>query len=638
MRTELDPRRSRLAPGEPVVVDAPAAATRAAPASGAVRAAGPGRGAAAVSSLLDLQRSAGNASVGRLVARLEQSPDVATGAFVGSRSRPMLKPGDPGAAELQEKLAAAGATPAPDPTGTYDAPTRRAVVAFQRSHGLNADALVGPLTWGALDRVTGTPGLAVGPDQHAGTHLPTKDEQDKVQPLLHPEGGKDDTAWDGKGKGAQAAQNRAALEAEMQPSLTAALAAVMPDVRKWAAAPRMPIADMQPTGREAKRLADEQFRPLVAAAARTASQEAGVAGFDFTAGVNLFDAADKAARPPSAVAAAAFLAFTDKDSKAHLAAHHLQKDRSTEEEDFFFDHIAAPFAGVHKEELETYDQFGFSSAKPGKVMAQTTLDDPKFPNTPTTPGAPTPAARHLKWKMLRTLVHEYIHVLEHPAFTRARGSNDVMREGFCEMFTKEVMIPAVTAAQGGDAKIRIGVEGGDFPGFTPDMVPDYKPAGQYAGFLANAEGIRDAVGPANVHAAFFQGHVELMGLTPKGTRAAPATGDQDVVRVPSSVHTPFALAVLTGAGQEDILAANPTLPPNGPLPAKVKVPGCRYHRVVQAVQRDPASDAVVDRQGESKEQIATQNGVTVADLERANPGHRRRTPVADEELLVPVRG
>ena len=109
------------------------------------------------------------------------------------------------------------------------------------------------------------------------------------------------------------------------------------------------------------------------------------------------------------------------------------------------------------------------------------------------------------------------------------------------------------------------------------------------------------------------------------------------MKVPPVVHTPFALGVMTGSSADAILAANPGLKPNGPLPALVRVPGCRYHRVVEAVERDPATAAVSDRAVESAEQIATQNGVTVADLERANPGLNRRVPKAGEDLLIPLR-
>ena len=92
-----------------------------------------------------------------------------------------------------------------------------------------------------------------------------------------------------------------------------------------------------------------------------------------------------------------------------------------------------------------------------------------------------------------------------------------------------------------------------------------------------------------MRAAFFQGHVELLGLTPEGKKTAPAVaGNDDLVKVPPVVHTPHALAVLTGSSADTIMAANPGLPVKGPLPAKLHVPGCRYHRVVEAVEKAPA--------------------------------------------------
>ncbi|MEA2310928.1 MAG: hypothetical protein QOE28_896, partial [Solirubrobacteraceae bacterium] len=570
---------------------------------------------------------------------LQGSGDVATGSFSGSQTRKMLHLNDDGpfAVELQEKLNAAGAAPPVEPTGIFDAQTRRALIALQRGHGLQPDGIVGPLTWGALDRLTGTPGQPTGPDLHAGAHVPTKTESDQVQKLLHPEsGGADDTPWDGrKAAGGLGAVARLTLKNEMKAAMEPALTKIMVDVKQWKDAPRLDVKDLEPAGHEAKRLADDAFSPLVKSAARTQSQESGLAAFDYTAGVNLFDAAK---RPVDAFQGAAFIAFTDPAAKAATNAHHLRRDRSDEEGTFFDDEIASPFAADHKDDLETFERFGFSVAKGGKVFAQTTLSDPKFSNDAGPKGAPSPGARHLKWKMLHTLVHEYIHLLEHPAYTDARQGNDIMREGFCEMFAKEVMIPVTAAAKGGDSKLRVAVEGGDFPGFTPDLVPDYKPAPQYADFLKAAEGIRDAVGVANAKAAFFQGHVELLGLTTQGKQAPPAAdGSDGMVKVPAAVSTPFALAVLTGADQAAITAANPGLPPNGPLPSRVRVPGTRYHRVVEAIQRDPDTDKTVARQGETGEEIAAQNGITLADLMRANPGLNRRVPKPGEELLIPVR-
>ena len=131
------------------------------------------------------------------------------------------------------------------------------------------------MTWGALDRVTGTPSGTVGPDQHEGTHLPTAVEQDEIQKRLFPARGAEDAAWDGAGASPEALANRARQKAATHAAMSAALVKINQDVAKLAAADRMPIAKLEPAGKEAKRLADEQFQPLVAAAARTQSQESG---------------------------------------------------------------------------------------------------------------------------------------------------------------------------------------------------------------------------------------------------------------------------------------------------------------------------------------------------------------------------
>jgi len=193
----------------------------------------------------------------------------------------------------------------------------------------------------------------------------------------------------------------------------------------------------------------------------------------------------------------------------------------------------------------------------------------------------------------------------------------------------------------GDATLRAGVEGTDvagatFPGFTADLVPDYDP-GSYAEYLAHAEGVRDALGGRGadaVQAAYFQGHVELIGLTPAGGQAAAADRSRDdLVTVPSWVQSVFALSVLTAAPEADILAANPGLPVTGPLPGHVHVPGCRQHTVVAATERTAVG--VADRQVESRAEIADQNGVTEADLNRANPNRNWLALRAGDEILIP---
>ena len=188
-----------------------------------------------------------------------------------------------------------------------------------------------------------------------------------------------------------------------------------------------PHADRQAASRPATRPSGSPTSSssrLVAAGARTKSQEAGLAAFDYTAGVNLHDAADSTKRTPSAFQGSGFIALSDPDCKREIAGHHLDRDRTEPERSFFFDEIVTPFADAHTDELKKYHQFGFSNAKDGQVFAQTTLDDPKFSKDKPKTGGPSRAERHLMWKMLHTLAHEYIHLLEasglHPGARQQR--------------------------------------------------------------------------------------------------------------------------------------------------------------------------------------------------------------------------
>jgi hypothetical protein len=220
-----------------------------------------------------------------------------------------------------------------------------------------------------------------------------------------------------------------------------------------------------------------------------------------------------------------------------------------------------------------------------------------------------------------------------------------MSEGFCELFTKQVLLEAVPRAQAdADPALRAEVEGTTpdgkpFKEFTSDLVGDYVTPSQYVEYLAHAEGIRDALGAhgdAAVKAAFFQGHVELIGLRPDGTEAPPlAASDQDLVRVPPGVSSVFALSVMTGAPEADIRAANLDKKLS-PLPSRVHVPGCRYHRVVGSTDRDVDTNRLRGQKVEGLREISVQNGVTQEALKRANPGVRMDQLKVGDEVLVPV--
>jgi hypothetical protein len=95
----------------------------------------------------------------------------ATTAPQSGGARPMLRQGSTGAAvvELQTKLNSHGAQPPLDTDGIFGPLTRNAVIAFQSSKGLVPDAIVGPLTWGELDKTPGGGGGNGGGGSGGGT-------------------------------------------------------------------------------------------------------------------------------------------------------------------------------------------------------------------------------------------------------------------------------------------------------------------------------------------------------------------------------------------------------------------------------------------------------------------------------------
>jgi LysM repeat protein len=276
------------------------------------------------------------------------------------------------------------------------------------------------------------------------------------------------------------------------------------------------------------------------------------------------------------------------------------------------------------------------------IVAPVLMGSAKFPNTAPTTGGPSPAERRARWDMWELLVHEYIHTLEHPAFKKARGGNRILFEGFCEMFTEDVLSEWIPKAQGDtDPALRGEVEGLDpkgapWTGFTKDFVADYD-AGSYAEYAKHAKQIRTILGADGdnaVRAAFFQGHVEFVGLRPGGGMAsAPAHGPNEV-QVPVGVGDWSALETITGVPAKKLELDNPMT--FIPLPGDwIWASGCRYHTVVMATGPSAAPAGGTVEAVESIDQIATQNGVTPADLTRANPGVDFTKLKAGDRVLIP---
>jgi peptidoglycan hydrolase-like protein with peptidoglycan-binding domain len=118
------------------------------------------------------------------------------------------------------------------------------------------------------------------------------------------------------------------------------------------------------------------------------------------------------------------------------------------------------------------------------------------------------ANRDEMWKLFHTVVHEYLHTLEHSryrAYQTKLGQQEgsfTLREGVVEYFTHTVLDGVAY-----DDPLRVAVEGPFHDPLTKHPIPPY---GGYAE-RTNAEKLAGQVGARNVMAAFFLGDVEKIG-------------------------------------------------------------------------------------------------------------------------------
>jgi peptidoglycan hydrolase-like protein with peptidoglycan-binding domain len=625
--------------------------------------------AAALHPLLALQGLVGNAAVNSLVQRVgvQRLAEDHDSAAMGASGQVWLRRGSTsaGVIQVQERLNEIGTAGTPlEVTGRFDGATERVVRQFQVDHGIDDDGVVGPLTWEALDRLTTTTAETVvtGEDLFANTKRigPASDTDDTDTDDAEPEDTVDvgelqedlnptssgDEEWDGLADDAKKQELKDELIVELQ----AHLDEVTPRMRDMEAAKAagnvLSTQEREGAGIAAKRYADAQFGDVASAAVLTRSQETARAAFRFEAGVNLLDASDPAVRPPDPADLAQWISDTDSDATDVQTNHHFNRRREGQGEPEFFEEIRTEFigTGTNEADLRRYDLFGFFFTQAGpRVLSQVAiLPTADFSGDVPAHGGPSEAERAARWATWEILVHEYFHTLAHPAFSRAAAGNRILTEGFCELFTKAVLDGAGavnTAKDDADASLRIDVEGGDWPGFDPAFVPEYDP-GSYADYLAQAESITAAVGVEAARAAFFLGHVELIGVNPDGSMVDPSGPDaaQEVgpgtVDIPDNITSVTGVSIMTGASEADIVAANTSLTAGAPLPASahtdgLTVPGTSFHRVVAASDRRGSA-------AETKELIARQHGITEAVLVRANPHLNHREPREGEWVLIPV--
>ncbi len=234
---------------------------------------------------------------------------------------------------------------------------------------------------------------------------------------------------------------------------------------------------------------------------------------------------------------------------------------------------------------------------------------------------PTLKDVHLRqgyWASFQTLIHEYIHACVHANFRRAEGQgqkNQVLSEGGDDWLVTKLW-PDVAAKIPGDDALRERVEGKKYP-YRSEVIPPLNRYDEWKDVDAFIKKM-GTNGEANFVAAYFLGHVELLGLGKWTDKMAAAADTYDVVVDDFPVSL---VADKTFVDEATIRSANGLGPTDNLKKGTAKVPGVSYHSCV------PSDNLTI---------IAQQHGVTEDALKKANNHVSDWNKLYDgQQILIP---
>ncbi|MFY9569807.1 MAG: DUF4157 domain-containing protein, partial [Blastocatellia bacterium] len=144
-----------------------------------------------------------------------------------------------------------------------------------------------------------------------------------------------------------------------------------------------------------------------------------------------------------------------------------------------------------------------------------------------------------RWKTIKTLCHELMHVMVHPDFRRAEKGRQILTEGFPEVLGHYLYQNISSEAKPG-SNLKPQMEAGLSSAPCAD-IPDSKI--EYGAAGSGAEEIRQKVGAERFRAAFFLGQLEMVGLQPKSIgdhgRNDPLEAEADRAALSVSESRPF---------------------------------------------------------------------------------------------------
>jgi hypothetical protein len=258
-------------------------------------------------------------------------------------------------------------------------------------------------------------------------------------------------------------------------------------------------------------------------------------------------------------------------------------------------------------------------------------------------------ARKVRWDIYTTLLHEMMHILQHPNYRRAYelftgSAQEILKEGMADVMRRDLWfgegnLKKRLSTSAYDAT-RAQIEGGEFD-YKEDVVNYHRdyPNEVDARKIVNGDGKRPGVGMPNARAAFFMGHTDLLGIG-EGTRGALAPLDKvanyhandekdaDIV-VAQAGDTLDTIRQRTGATLAGILNESTGKAVNAAAPlaagTRLKIPGIRY---VYTIEADTLG-SVASQNHADPQAIAVANGLPAATL----PEHKFP---AGTKLLIPI--
>jgi Putative peptidoglycan binding domain len=600
-------------------------------------------GPAVADTILDLQRRVGNRVVARLVTQpppmpLTNDPMAGTtsGDLAPPEPRPQLRWGSNGPAVelLQGRLNQDRVDLPLEVDGSFRQHTDNAVREFQRRHGLLVDGIVGPQTWGMLDELARA-GIAGPHDVLEDTRAVTAEEAAAIAESM----------------GTDPPAGEPMVVAGFEAAIVAALDEYYErEQRQLVGSDITSLDHVRTIGRIAQRLVDDFYSDHVLMASR--AHDLG----SFHPGSHPLPIEDAAGRDVDREFARAWVELDmlprrgERDAEEPRGPsdvaldHHVDTRRTADRREVR--RVADRYlrrGGLERvvRHIRSYP------AEVGTGTAFIGLRSRSWLGEGTRSFEPQ-ARRRGMWDMLSGLMHEYIHQLAHPHYSEAAEAmggrpRRVLIEGMCDHFRTQAwdaLMPRFLTDDALRAEVE-GEHGRAADGTTLPLDPDVIVPHDTYDELADAQAIVQALGgdrraEANVRAAYFMGHVDLIGIAPTsagehpagslGTWHADDAATQDLYVVAPGGETLGTVMERTGstsvrdenglglAGLETRLAGG----------TRLRVRGIRH---VRSVLHD------------SRAQVASQNGVTQAALERANRWSHARGDTAIPpgiRILIPA--